>query len=61
MGIWPYNTTAKRPGILFIILFFSVADSDPLDPHVLGLLDPDPDPIVRIRILYVYAKIVRKP
>jgi hypothetical protein len=25
----------------------SVADPDPPDPHVLGLLDPDPDPLVR--------------
>jgi hypothetical protein len=22
-------------------------DPDPQDPHVLGLLDPDPDPLVR--------------
>ena len=27
----------------------SVADTDPNpDPHVLGLLDPDPDPLVRV-------------
>ncbi len=25
----------------------SVAVPDPPDPHVLGLLDPDPDPVVR--------------
>jgi hypothetical protein len=25
----------------------SVADPDPPEPHVLGLLDPDPDPLVR--------------
>jgi hypothetical protein len=25
----------------------SVADPDPPDPHVLGLLDPDPDPLAR--------------
>ncbi len=25
----------------------SVADPDPLDPYVLGLLEPDPDPLVR--------------
>jgi hypothetical protein len=24
-----------------------VADPDPPDPHALGLLDPDPDPLVR--------------
>ncbi len=24
-----------------------VADPDPPDPHDLGLLDPDPDPLVR--------------
>jgi hypothetical protein len=25
----------------------SVADPDPPDPHVLGLMNPDPDPLVR--------------
>ncbi len=29
------------------MVFNSVADPDPLDPHVLGLLDPDRDPLVR--------------
>jgi hypothetical protein len=32
--------------ILSIVLT-SVADPDSPDPHVLGLLDPDPDPLVR--------------
>jgi hypothetical protein len=50
------------------ILFTSVADPDPdpPDPHVLGLPDPDQDPIVRgmdpdpDRSFYHCAKIVRK-
>jgi hypothetical protein len=31
-----------------LMLFNCVADLDPSDPHMfLGLLDPDPDPLVR--------------
>ncbi len=27
---------------LVLLVIFSVADSDPMDPYLIGLLDPDP-------------------
>jgi hypothetical protein len=50
----------------FVGLGTSVADPDPSDPYGLGLLDPDPDPLVRGMdpapdgSFYDQAKIVRK-
>ncbi len=31
---------------LYIVILSSVTDPYPPDPHVMGLLDPDPDPLV---------------
>jgi hypothetical protein len=44
----PLCATCKQGSNLIKSIVLSiVADPDPSDPHVFGLLDPDPDPLVR--------------
>ncbi len=39
---------------------YSNPDPDPPDPHVLGLLDPDPDPLIRCMDPYPDPSIIEQ-